>query len=109
MLGLVSPSPRLPVSLFESGGAKQNTSVLQIGFAPIPVPMMSRITPPTPVFAPPYGSKRRWMIVRLDFERHVQVLIESHDARVVFKHTHAPIIAHQVARGSFASRQKLFP
>ena len=36
-----------------SGGAKQNTSVLQIGLAPRPVPSGSRITPPTPVFAPP--------------------------------------------------------
>ncbi len=50
---LPSPAPALPPT---SGGAKQNTSVLQIGFAPSPVPMMSRITPPTPVFAPPYGS-----------------------------------------------------
>src|SRR5207253_11223883 len=39
-----------------SGGAKQNTSVLQIGLAPRPVPSGSRITPPSPVLAPPYGS-----------------------------------------------------
>src|SRR5262249_61166421 len=39
-----------------SGGAKQKTSVLQIGFAPRPVPRGSRMTPPRPVFAPPYGS-----------------------------------------------------
>ena len=31
-------------------------TVLATGFAPSPVPMMSRITPPMPVFAPPYGS-----------------------------------------------------
>ena len=36
-----------------SGGAKQNTSVLQIGLAPRPVPSGSRMTPPRPVFAPP--------------------------------------------------------
>ena len=30
------------------GGAKQKTSVLQIGFAPKPVPRTSRITPPIP-------------------------------------------------------------
>src|SRR2546423_14931452 len=39
-----------------SGGAKQNTSVLQIGLAPRPVPSGSRMTPPMPVLAPPYGS-----------------------------------------------------
>ena len=36
-----------------SGGAKQKTSVLQIGLAPMPVPIGSRITPPMPVLAPP--------------------------------------------------------
>ncbi len=36
-----------------SGGAKQKTSVLQIGLAPRPVPSGSRITPPMPVLAPP--------------------------------------------------------
>ena len=36
-----------------SGGATQKTSVLQIGLAPRPVPSGSRITPPSPVFAPP--------------------------------------------------------
>ena len=40
-----------------SGGAKQNTSVLHTGLAPRPVPSGSRITPPMPVFAPPYGSR----------------------------------------------------
>jgi len=39
-----------------SGGAKQNTSVLAIGRAPRPVPSTSRMTPPTPVPAPPNGS-----------------------------------------------------
>src|SRR5947209_20418722 len=39
-----------------SGGAKQKTSVLQIGRAPSPVPSGSRMTPPSPVLAPPYGS-----------------------------------------------------
>ena len=36
-----------------SGGAKQKTSVLQIGLAPRPVPSGSRMTPPRPVLAPP--------------------------------------------------------
>ena len=36
-----------------SGEATQKTSVLQIGFAPSPVPSASRITPPSPVFEPP--------------------------------------------------------
>ena len=36
-----------------SGGATQKTSVLQIGLAPRPVPSASRITPPSPVLAPP--------------------------------------------------------
>ena len=39
-----------------SGGPKQKTSVFRIGFAPRPVPSGSRITPPMPVPAPPYGS-----------------------------------------------------
>ena len=39
-----------------AGGAKQNTSVLHTGRAPRPVPSTSRMTPPRPVLAPPYGS-----------------------------------------------------
>ena len=39
-----------------SGYATQKTSVAAIGFAPRPVPMMSRMQPPMPVAAPPYGS-----------------------------------------------------
>ncbi len=47
-----------------SGGAKQKTSVLQTGRAPSPVPSGSRITPPKPVFAPPYGSRADgWLCV----------------------------------------------
>ena len=47
-----------------SGGAKQNTSVLQTGLAPSPVPSGSRITPPMPVLAPPYGSNADgWLCV----------------------------------------------
>ena len=45
--------PRAISSAGVSGGAKQNTSVLQIGLAPRPVPSGSRITPPMPVLAPP--------------------------------------------------------
>ena len=41
----------------QSGGPKQNTSVLAIGRAPRPVPRMSRFTPTMPVMAPPYGSR----------------------------------------------------
>src|SRR5262249_37149316 len=38
------------------GLAMQNTSVLAMGRAPSPVPMTSRMHPPIPVAAPPYGS-----------------------------------------------------
>ena len=38
------------------GYATQNTSVAAIGLAARPVPMMSRMQPPRPVAAPPYGS-----------------------------------------------------
>ena len=41
----------------KSGGPKQKTSVLAIGLAPRPVPIMSRFTPTIPVIAPPNGSK----------------------------------------------------
>ena len=40
----------------QSGGPKQNTSVLAIGLAPSPVPKISLLTPTIPVIAPPYGS-----------------------------------------------------
>src|SRR5688572_25678961 len=46
----------LSVSSSLSGFATQNTSVFATGRAPSPVPSTSRITPPTPVAAPPYGS-----------------------------------------------------
>ncbi len=47
-----------------SGDATQKTSVLQIGLAPSPVPSASRITPPSPVLAPPYGSiAEGWLCV----------------------------------------------
>src|SRR5918993_4118589 len=39
---------------FRSCGQKQKTSVFAIGFAE--TPRISRITPPTPVLAPPNGS-----------------------------------------------------
>ena len=39
-----------------SSGATQKTSVAAMGLAPRPVPMMSRMQPPMPVAAPPYGS-----------------------------------------------------
>jgi hypothetical protein len=42
--------------LLRVGLPTQKTSVEQTGFAPRPQPRMSRITPPRPVFAPPYGS-----------------------------------------------------
>src|SRR5689334_10855603 len=38
------------------GKATQKTSVLAMGLAASPVPRISRITPPAPVAAPPYGS-----------------------------------------------------
>ncbi len=51
-------------SIGQSGDAKQNTSVFAIGFAPSPQPIMSRMQPPTPVAAPPYGSMAEgWLCV----------------------------------------------
>ncbi len=47
-----SVPPWLP-TVHPSGIATQNTSVLAIGFAARPVPMMSRMHPPMPVAAPP--------------------------------------------------------
>ena len=43
----LTPGGKSPDAI--SGGAKQKTSVLQIGLAPSPVPIGSRITPPIPV------------------------------------------------------------
>src|SRR3954468_12020722 len=53
-LGGITPRGRR--SRGNVGGATQKTSVLATGLAPSPVPSTSRITPPTPVALPPYGS-----------------------------------------------------
>ena len=74
-----------------SGGAKQKTSVLQIGLAPMPVPMGSRITPPMPVLAPPYGSRAEgWLWVST-----LKTMLLSSSKRTTpalsFEHANAPI------------------
>ena len=57
VLGDFGSAAELDSSGGVSGSAKQNISVLATGMAPSPVPIGSRITPPMPVAAPPYGSK----------------------------------------------------
>lgn len=61
----------------------QNTSVLQIGLAPSPVPNGSRITPPQTRVRSAVRIDRRRMIMRFHFKANVIIIVEFDDPRVV--------------------------